>query len=77
MLAHYKRTPTQKVTRGFSYLFMALCVCVALLPIIWVILSSFKTNSETFHFANGLLPLPLPILLAFDGYVQHSRSPRS
>ena len=40
MLAHYKRTPTQKVTRGFSYLFMALCVCVALLPIIWVILSS-------------------------------------
>ena len=42
MLTHYKRTPTQKVARGFSYLFMALCVCVALFPIIWVVLSSFK-----------------------------------
>mgnify|MGYP002597329406 CR=1 FL=1 len=65
MLAHYKRTPTQKVTRGFSYLFMALCVCVALLPIIWVILSSFKTNSEIF--SNGL---SLPSHFGFDGYVQ-------
>ena len=44
---------------------MALCVCVALLPIIWVILSSFKTNSEIF--SNGL---SLPSHFGFDGYVQ-------
>ena len=65
MLTHYKRTPTQKVARGFSYLFMALCVCVALFPIIWVVLSSFKTNSEIF--SNGL---SLPSHFSFDGYVQ-------
>ena len=38
---------------------------MALLPIIWVILSSFKTNSEIF--SNGL---SLPSHFGFDGYVQ-------
>ena len=65
MMTHYKRTPSQKIAGGFSYLFMALCVCVALFPIIWVVLSSFKTNSEIF--SNGL---SLPSSFSFDGYVQ-------
>ena len=36
----------------FAYLFMILCVAVAVFPIIWVILSSFKTNQEIL--SNGL-----------------------
>lgn len=58
-------TPGQKTARGFSYLFMALCVIVALFPIIWVVLSSFKTNKEIL--SNGL---SLPSSFSFDGYVQ-------
>ena len=45
-----------------KYLFMALCVVVALIPIIWVILSSFKTNAETL--SNGI---SLPTHFGFDG----------
>ena len=46
-----------------KYLFMALCVVVALFPIIWVILSSFKTNAEIL--SNGI---SLPTHFGFDGY---------
>ena len=45
-MTHFKLSPKQKAARVFSYLFMALCVLVALFPIVWVVLSSFKTNRE-------------------------------
>lgn len=51
--------------RVFSYLFMALCVLVALFPIVWVVLSSFKTNREIL--SNGL---QLPSTFSFSGYKQ-------
>ena len=34
----------KKIFRVLAYVFMASCVIVALFPIFWVILSSFKTN---------------------------------
>lgn len=49
----------------FSYLFMLLCVLVAIYPIIWVILSSFKTNKEIL--TNGL---SFPTSFSFIGYQQ-------
>lgn len=39
-------TGRERLCFVLKYLFMALCVVVALFPIIWVILSSFKTNAE-------------------------------
>lgn len=48
-----------------KYLFMALCVAVAIFPLIWVFMSSFKTNAEIF--ASGIA---LPTSFRFDGYVQ-------
>ncbi len=57
----------KKITVGwiFAYLFIILCVVIALFPIIWVILSSFKTNQEIL--SNGL---SLPKHFGFDGYVK-------
>ena len=46
-----------------KYLFMALCVIVALFPILWVILSSFKTNAQIL--SNGI---SLPTHFSLDGY---------
>lgn len=62
---HFKLSPQQKIAKVFSYLFMAFCVLVAVVPIIWVILSSFKSNKEIL--ANGLA---LPSSFSFSGYVQ-------
>lgn len=64
-MTHFKMTPGQKVARFFSYLFMALCVIVAAFPIIWVVLSSFKSNKEIL--SNGLA---LPSSFSFSGYTQ-------
>ena len=64
-MTHFKLSPKQKAARVFSYLFMALCVLVALFPIVWVVLSSFKTNREIL--SNGL---QLPSTLSFSGYKQ-------
>lgn len=64
-MTHFKLSPKQKATRVFSYLFMALCVLVALFPIVWVVLSSFKTNREIL--SNGL---QLPSTFSFSGYKQ-------
>lgn len=64
-MTHFKLSPKQKAARVFSYLFMALCVLVALFPIIWVVLSSFKTNREIL--SNGL---QLPSTFSFSGYKQ-------
>ena len=59
-MTHFKLSPKQK-----AYLFMALCVLVALFPIVWVVLSSFKTNREIL--SNGL---QLPSTFSFSGYKQ-------
>lgn len=64
-MIHFKLSPKQKAARVFSYLFMALCVLVALFPIVWVVLSSFKTNREIL--SNGL---QLPSTFSFSGYKQ-------
>lgn len=64
-MTHFKLSPKQKAARVFSYLFMALCVLVALFPILWVVLSSFKTNREIL--SNGL---QLPSTFSFSGYKQ-------
>lgn len=64
-MTHFKLSPKQKAASVFSYLFMALCVLVALFPIVWVVLSSFKTNREIL--SNGL---QLPSTFSFSGYKQ-------
>ena len=64
-MTHFKLSPKQKAARVFSYLFMALCVLVAIFPIVWVVLSSFKTNREIL--SNGL---QLPSTFSFSGYKQ-------
>ena len=64
-MTHFKLSPKQKAARVFSYLFMAICVLVALFPIVWVVLSSFKTNREIL--SNGL---QLPSTFSFSGYKQ-------
>ncbi len=58
-------SPNKKIAWFFGYLFMAACVVVAVFPIIWVILSSFKTNQEIM--SNGL---SLPSHFGFEGYKQ-------
>lgn len=46
-----------------KYIFLTGCVCVAIFPIVWVILSSFKTNAEIL--ANGAA---LPEHFSLKGY---------
>lgn len=46
------------------YVFLAACVVAALFPIVWVIMSSFKTNAEIL--SNGVA---LPHSFSFKGYV--------
>ena len=64
-MKRYKRSTGERVTYGFGYVLMALAVIVALYPIIWVILSSFKTNKEIL--SSGL---SLPASFSLDGYRQ-------
>lgn len=47
-----------------KYVFLVACVFVALFPIVWVIMSSFKTNAEIL--SNGVA---LPHSFSFKGYV--------
>ncbi len=49
-LAVLKETPPALIVTGkvFSYIFMAGAVIVALFPILWVALASFRTNAEIF-----------------------------
>ncbi len=46
-----------------GYLYMLICVLVAIFPLIWVIMSSFKTNSQILTNA-----LTLPTSYTFTGY---------
>lgn len=59
------RTVKDWVLSILKYLYMALCVVIALFPIVWVILSSFKSNKEIL--SNGL---SLPTSFSFIGYQQ-------
>ena len=52
-----------RLARAVMYAFMALVVCVAVAPILWVVLSSFKTNAEILNNA-----LALPTSFRLDGY---------
>jgi raffinose/stachyose/melibiose transport system permease protein len=54
----------ERVLHVLKYLFLAACVFVALFPIVWVIMSSFKTNAEIL--SNGVA---LPHSFSFKGYV--------
>jgi len=60
-----QRSPAGKIGVVLAAIFMFLCVFVALYPIIWVILSSFKTNKEIL--SSGL---SLPQNFSFAGYKQ-------
>ena len=61
-----KSTQTkERVYRGLSYVWMIVCVLIALFPIVWVIMSSFKTNAEIL--SDGF---SLPSSFSFIGYVQ-------
>lgn len=55
----------ERVLFVLKYLFLGLCVVVALFPILWVIMSSFKTNAEIL--SNGIA---LPTSFSFTGYAQ-------
>lgn len=54
----------KRVLCVLKYLFLAACVIVALFPIVWVIMSSFKTNAEIL--SNGVA---LPHSFSLKGYV--------
>ena len=60
-----KLSPGERAVRIFGYILMILAVIVALYPILWVILSSFKTNKEIL--SSGL---SLPEHFSLDGYKQ-------
>lgn len=59
-----QKTGKERFFCVLKYLFLALCVLVALFPIVWVIMSSFKTNAEIL--SNGA---SLPKNPSFDGYI--------
>jgi raffinose/stachyose/melibiose transport system permease protein len=60
--------PAEKINSLFTHVFLILCVCVALFPIAWVIMSSFKTNAEIL--SSGI---SLPTNLSFRGYAEALR----
>ena len=51
------------VTRVPGYLYMLLCTLIAVLPLLWVIMSSFKSNSQILTSA-----ISLPTQYNLDGY---------
>ena len=62
-MVHAQKNVRERVLCVLKYIFLALCVIVALFPILWVILSSFKTNAEIL--SNGIA---LPQNPSFAGY---------
>jgi len=53
----------ERILCVLKYFFLTVCVCIAIFPIVWVILSSFKTNAEIL--ANGV---SLPANFSLTGY---------
>lgn len=64
-MVNSKRLVNQGKTGFLSYFYMVFSVLIALFPIVWVIMSSFKTNREIF--TSGLT---LPETFSFTGYQQ-------
>lgn len=60
---HQKNNSHSKRGSFFGYFYMCLCVVIALFPIVWVILSSFKTNMQIL--SSGI---SLPTSISFAGY---------
>ena len=60
-----KMTPEAKAAYISKNVFLAGCVLIALFPIFWVVLSSFKTNAEIL--GSGI---SLPSKFSFAGYAQ-------
>lgn len=58
-----KKTAKERFSHVLRTLFMVGCVVIALFPLVWVILSSFKTNAEIL--SNGI---SLPTHFSFSGY---------
>jgi len=50
--------------RAAMYLFLSVIVIISVLPITWVVISSFKTNNEILDSA-----ISLPSSIGFDGYI--------
>ena len=68
MSQHSIRTKNSKTSlRSFrklpGRLYMILCTLLALFPLVWVVLSSFKTNAQILSSA-----ISLPTRFSFDGY---------
>lgn len=53
------------VLQTFTYLFLLLCIVIALYPLVWVVLSSFRSNQEIL---SGTLSLPESF--SFRGYIE-------
>ena len=61
-----KTTSKSGVTfKTIQYVYMLICVIIALFPLVWVFLSSFKTNNEIL--SGGFT---MPKSFGFDGYVK-------
>lgn len=60
-----KMSPAGRTAYVTKNLFLAGCVFIALFPVFWVVMSSFKTNAEIM--GSGI---SLPSQFSFDGYVQ-------
>lgn len=58
-----KTGSTKRKTHPVGYLYMLLCSLTALFPLVWVILSSFKTNAEILSSA-----ISLPSGYSLEGY---------
>ena len=61
----YRKTRSGVHIRFVQYLLLALVLIFAVLPFLWMLLLSFKTNNEIFN-----LPLGLPAHFSFENYTR-------
>ena len=61
----YHKSPSQLLLKLFRFFFLLITVLISLFPILWVIMSSFKTNAEILN--SGI---SLPTSFSFTGYKQ-------
>ena len=59
-----KNTTSDKVVGGISHTVLTIWSVIVVLPLLWTVLSSFKTNNEIFA-----SPFSLPSRWSFDNYV--------
>lgn len=60
---------SSKIYHGFGYAAMIFVIIISVAPLLWVLLSSFKTNAEIVKSA-----LSWPMTPSFDGYVKASET---